>query len=333
MKISILTDPGIGGTFLTWTLHFLAGHDKVYYAPKDVWRTLVSNPLTKTNAHGFQPNQIKNLDRCNFILHRLEQTSPSGFHTTYMHNNDTPCIDENDTVIDLLKSTHDRFLIVSIADNHHFYHQRYQQRTLHKSLLIPNRVNESWDEQHKDFLTYFFGNDLEKWQAQNLTEVWDQREFLALNLRPYDKKVITSHLGNIDSRFYLIDARDLWTMLDQLIIEIMEWLEQKIQADRYQQWITIYRDWKILHHNRLRFFYYFNSIIKGILDAQYIDLERFDLDIVQEAVIQHELIYKHNLNFKTAGLVKFKDTIQLHQRIEPNFHPVENIYRVYPDDQ
>ena len=50
------------------------------------------------------------------------------------------------------------------------------------------------------------------------------------------------------------------------------------------------------------------------------DLERFNLDIFQEAAIQRELLYKHNLNLKIWQLEKFKNTKQLHNLLEPNIH-------------
>ena len=50
------------------------------------------------------------------------------------------------------------------------------------------------------------------------------------------------------------------------------------------------------------------------------DLESFELDIMQEAAIQRELIYKYNLNFKTWQLEKFQSTRQLHALLEPNIH-------------
>ena len=62
------------------------------------------------------------------------------------------------------------------------------------------------------------------------------------------------------------------------------------------------------------------TIIESILKNNYIDLTKFNLDIVQEATIQHELLYKHNLNLKTWQLEKFMDSKQLHSLLEPNIY-------------
>jgi hypothetical protein len=52
------------------------------------------------------------------------------------------------------------------------------------------------------------------------------------------------------------------------------------------------------------------------------DLTRFNLDLMQEACIQHHLIYNYNLNFKTWQLEKFSDTKQLHSLLELNTHQI-----------
>jgi hypothetical protein len=59
------------------------------------------------------------------------------------------------------------------------------------------------------------------------------------------------------------------------------------------------------------------------------DLNRFNLDIVQEAAIQHILLYKHSLSIKTWQLEKFNNTKQINALLEPNtYHEVKDIYGV-----
>ena len=90
----------------------------------------------------------------------------------------------------------------------------------------------------------------------------------------------------------------------------------------YQKWLLIYNQWKNVHKQKLMFVWYFDTIINNILQGIDFDLIRFNLDITQEATIQHFLIYKHNLNFKTWQLIKFTNTRQLHELLEPNIHPL-----------
>jgi hypothetical protein len=87
-------------------------------------------------------------------------------------------------------------------------------------------------------------------------------------------------------------------------------------------WIKIYADWKKFHYQRLMFCWYFDQIVNYIINGYYMDLSRFNLDIMQEACIQHHLIYQHDLNLKTFNLKKFYNTQQLHQLLEKNPHPL-----------
>jgi hypothetical protein len=79
----VLTDPAVGGTFLTWSLHFLAGHAQHYSAVSNKWADLPGNPLTLENAHGFVPNQPLTLDQFNLIYSSLLTEPEIDFHTIY----------------------------------------------------------------------------------------------------------------------------------------------------------------------------------------------------------------------------------------------------------
>ena len=55
--IAILTDAGTGGTFLNWTVHYLAGHTQYWNCNQQQLLSLTDNPITSFNAHNFKPNQ------------------------------------------------------------------------------------------------------------------------------------------------------------------------------------------------------------------------------------------------------------------------------------
>ena len=62
----------------------------------------------------------------------------------------------------------------------------------------------------------------------------------------------------------------------------------------------------------------FDDTMKCIVNGWYKELPELTFD--QEVIIQHALIYKHNLNLKTWQLSKFTNTKQLYQLLEPNIH-------------
>ena len=103
----------------------------------------------------------------------------------------------------------------------------------------------------------------------------------------------------------------------------MKFIDIPINSKRYEKWLIVYAQWKQIHTKRIMWCWYFDTIIEYILKGYSMDLERFDLDLYQEAVIQHVLIYKYGLNLKTFELYKFTNTKQLHDLLEPTLHPFE----------
>lgn len=308
MKIGILTDPTIGGTFVSWSVYYLSGAKDYWCWQTDKRLQLTHNPLSDINAHGFRPNQIKELDDLDCIVNNMPNAK-NDLHVFYLHTHQGENLNQ---VINQLTIFIDKIITITVPVDHHFYHWKSESRDQLKSNAIQEHITE------------YFSDDLAKWQAMGLNEVWDQREFLALNLRPYMSygqiTDFTTAIGH--NRFYL-DARDAWFMLDQSMCDLMHFLKINIDKDRYQKWKQVYADWRTFHYNRVRFFWYFPEIMDAIIRGLEMDFSRFNLDLVQEAIIQHELIYQHNLNLKTFKLEKFLNAKQLHQLLEPNIHPIE----------
>ena len=100
----------------------------------------------------------------------------------------------------------------------------------------------------------------------------------------------------------------------------MNWVELPIDNDRYNQWVPIYEDWQQIQMNSLRFQYNYKHIVDCVVNNWSYNI---DLTFDQEVVIQHLLIYQHNLNLKTWQLKKFPgNTKDLHLLLEPNIHPL-----------
>jgi hypothetical protein len=113
---------------------------------------------------------------------------------------------------------------------------------------------------------------------------------------------------------------DIWMNMNNTIYDIMNFLSISIDRERYNKWLPIYNEWKKLHTKRVMWCWYYDQIIEYIIKGHEMDLQRFDLDIYQEATIQHTMIYDYGLNFRTFNLNKFTNTKQLHDLLEPNTH-------------
>lgn len=315
--IAVLTDPAKGGTFLTWTLHFLAGHSLYYHSQSQQVRQLPINPLTDLNAHNFQPNQPVDLESFNQIFSDLVSRHCNQ-DTMYFHNF-WPDLDSTRTAVEQVFQKVNQRIVLTTSAQQPLYDCKYQGRVLSYKLSSNIVRNQDWDDQFNDFVDTFYPHDDKNWQSLGLTNIWDKREFLALNLRPFKEISILNALDTSEP-YYHLDSRDLWTSFDYAVPDIFDYLGWSIDLHRFDEWQKIYHQWRSKHYDRVRFGWYFEQILEAIIQGHDMDLARFNLDLVREAAIQHALIYRHNLNLKTWGLDRFLNTRQLHNLLEGNIH-------------
>jgi len=307
--IGILTDPGIGGTFLTWSIHYLRGDVNYFLVESGKEVRLTDNPLTGLNSHNFIPNNPnRGVDRGLQKLYQMHDQlkTVSDNSIIYLHNFN----EQTDTItgVNFLSSQADKLLLVT-GKKYPLYHCRYIQRY---------EFSVSKASAYKSFVTKFFLKSYQQFQGNGLTNIWDQREFIALNFDPYSKSFIEDCF-DCSNNHYVLDIAEFYNSEDH-ISYIFNYLDIEINSDRYTQWKKVYQQWKKIHQQNMLFVTYFDKIINYIIKGYELNLDKFNLDIVQEATIQHELLYKHNLNLKTWQLEKFTNTKQLNQLLEPNFH-------------
>jgi hypothetical protein len=320
--IAIITDPDKGGTFLSWSLHYLAGHTRSFHSKSNAWFPLPKNPLTNINSHNFKTNDIKVYSEFQPCIDNLKNANSNEFHTIYFHNlieypwsNDF--LDTKKIINDTVMIT-DKIILLTNQPKNSVCDQSYRRRSPGLSFYNPKIIKVSDEDQLNEYIDYFFKDSKEKWK--HLTDQWDLREFLALNMPDGFQHI--SPLFDLTTEHYDIDYLEWVNSGELLVQDIFKYFEMPLDQDRFAQWNEVYQFWRTLHHNRLMFLYSFDKIITYILNNYYMDLTRFDLDIIQEAFIQRELIYKHNLNLKTFQLEKFINTQQLHNLLEPNIHPL-----------
>jgi len=328
MIVSVAYEGGMGGTFLSWSLYFLSGKTEYFEFKKNKITQVTSNPLTKRNAHGFSPNREINSELWTSLVNNKNNINANDLHVLDIHPAHNIMHTEINRIVDLC----DKVIVLTVPNEHRFYHQRYEKRGTFPKFTDPTSSADNNDDYHNDFIEHFFNDSKQTWEELGLHDVWDHREFLALNLRPAQEDKITNYIECLDKNTFYLDSRDLWCNLDYSIAECLHWLGLQVDQTRFDKWLKVYYNWRRFHYNRVQFSWYFEKIISAILHNDYIDLSRFNLDIMQEAVIQHELIYKYNLNLKTYKLEKFTDTMQLHNLLEENFHPVNDIYNIKNQD-
>ena len=323
--VAVITDPAVGGTFLTWSLHYLAGHEYHYNSKIQQWDQLTDNPISGLNAHGFAANQCGDYSMVSQCLDQLSNINTDQFHSIYFHNLGNtvdvtkPYSQETQQAVQKTMLIADKAVILSNQQKNNLCLISYNNRILTHKLTNPEIKNNSFDEQHNDFIEYFYKNSADTWKQLGLVEIWDKREFLALNIRPYNMLSIMPYIPRNQNHFEL-DCLELYTMFDATVSHLFDYLGVEINEDRRNSWLPIYNKWKKIHQSKLNFLWHFDKIIDCVIQGHWLDLTRFNLDLLQEACIQHQLIYQHNLNLKTWQLNKFNNTQQLHQLLETNQH-------------
>jgi hypothetical protein len=346
----------IGGTFLDWSIHWLSGSDR-FYNTKSGWEPLTDSPVTSTNSHNHNKNHPTGYESTVKCVQELKKVSTDSLLSFYPFQLETYIATNMlnisiDTLGDRWNSVCD-FISKDYAKIWNYCHTekipliylqltypityRNEYRALGKRLLSGTSVN-SIAQSRDDFFLTFFPNDYKIWKEQMPSNyLWDYREFMALNIRPWEwdnsNLNLEQHIDFSLPHLYL-DAQELWYNGEQTLIKVMKFLNIPIDNDRLASWLPIYKSWQAMQLNLLKFHWNFDHICDSIVHGYDYDLSGYDLDLWKEACIQHAIIYKYGLNFKTWQLEKFpNNTKELHTLLEKNIHPIEDIYGLLKENK
>jgi hypothetical protein len=293
----------VGCTFIDWSIHFLAGKDQYYSFEKQTWIPLVSNPLTEYNAHRHNRNHPIGLENVISTMQQANNLSDDGLYSMYPFV--TP---DNKWIQDEFSKIFER--CIKHAD----------------VIFIHKDKTTNWycyvDHVREDNNVLYSS----KTESYSFKNTWDLREHLALDLRfmdPTDFNV--EDTTDFSKLHFRASASDLWCRGVDLFQHIMRYLDLQIDPARWDSWIPIYHEWAQKPLALMNFGDNFDDTIKCIVNGWYKELPEFTLE--QEAMIQHALIYRHNLNLRTWQLEKFpRNTIELHRLLEPNIHVLVHTY-------
>jgi hypothetical protein len=344
--ICITSNNTTGGTFLDWSLHYLTGQDNYYRINEAEWIPLVNNPLSYnqiTNAHGHKKNHPSGYENTKIMINRIPDSQNLYSFYAYPEHMDVVCqtisVDINKIndplVLDLVRSHRisdykqliqycfsQDISVVYIHPDPKIIGYFWDRRSVNR-MAFSDRLASSITEYHSETQNIFFQDSLDKWEKLNLTAVWDVRERMALDMRPYDTAECWTF--GFDQPFIWINCQELWHNTEYVLLELINQLKLTVDKNRFTQWLPIAQQWQKLHHKNLKFFNNLDYVIACIVNGWHYPIE--SLTLQQEAIIQHNLIYRHNLNLKTWGLEKFPDnTAKLHVLLEQNIHTVDSIY-------
>lgn len=346
--ICVTSPRPVGCTFLEWSLYHLSGQQQYFHADQHEWAPLVADPLNTgavANAHAHKKNHPMGLDATKNCINALQSQHTDRLRSFYPYALDTDvALAKLNIAVDQLNNTEvqdqvNQYLIDEyVSTVNHCLNQQipviyvhtdsavigyfWHTRTLDR-MMLSNDVPNSLEEKHQEFQQTFFSNSLASWQAQGLTEIWDQRERMALDMRPFNIKHLW-HIGFAQPHVH-INCQDLWSNTEDVIVDTMRLLKIKTQSSQLQSWQHINKKWQHIQYSNLKFYRELDHIVTSVVQGWHYELST--LELWQEAIIQHCLIYKHNLNLKTWQLSNFPtNTKDLHCLLEENIHQVNKIY-------
>jgi len=331
----------VGCTFLDWSIYYLSGQQQFYNVEQQQWIPLSVNPINNINAHGHFKNHPQGLEETQTYLNHL--LNINGLTSCYPYsmsivdaaekfqieiNNGIEDDDfakihdaqknEYNQILNLVATSPVKLIYIDLSPESILY--TIENRSTESTVLKNPQKNKQYTKQQQqiDYETLFFKNSADTWKNLNLTSIWDQREHQALCTRPFD--ISQSIAVCVDSTHLRLDSRLWWTAGEFVIKKVFDYLSLSLDIDRFSTWRSIYQQWQQPRLKSLEFIFNHQHIVNCIVNNLWCEI---DLSFEQEVVIQHCLIYQHNLNLKTWGLKKFpNNTKLLHQLLEPNIHPI-----------
>ena len=330
--IAIFSRGQLGATFLDWSIRFLRG-DRDYLAWPTLTRQALSlDPVQTNNAHQHQKLHPEGADRTLELIHQLQKETNVSFEFRELGFDLVGAAAD----IDITVFDHETIRKLKLAQQQDTtqaleYAQQNQCQIIRIEVHPAVQMFTCFDrgDGHEWLERRFPNSGVSRqqlwWQAfftdQPVSnELWDLREHMALNLRPLDLPSLPPvSTWNFD-HFY-IDCLKWWFMGERVIHNLMPWLGIEINQQRFQSWLGIYQRWQKMLEPNINFVLEVDSIVKAIVQGEYRQLPH--LTLFQEAIIQHFLIYRYNLNLRNWQLSYFPDnTRDLHLLLEPNIHPV-----------
>ena len=330
----------VGCTFFDWTIHFLSGQQDFYQADQQQWIPLSQDPVLELNAHGHlknHPEGINNIvSRLEHFLSlpqdRLYSAFPAHIRATDVAKKlgiSKENIGDNHNWQQIQKYTdHDYnqlfevchnldIKLIYVADNPNSSLYFMHPRQLDRGIVDDNPMasTQAVDQEQQQL---FFKKSIGKWNSLGLTDIWDQRERLALDTRPLSNMSQPKSVMHYPHLW--LDCQELWTRGEVTALRMLDFLKLKVCNNRLTAWKPIYARWQEMQLKRLEFNLVYQHVVDSIVNNWYYEI---DLTFEQEVVILHCLIYQHNLNIKNWELAKFpSNTQELHKLLEPNIHKV-----------
>jgi len=349
MIVCTLGMNSLGNTFLTWSLYYLSGEtenllikEDMSYSYKKIPISPINNNANVNNAHKHLRTHLSGkeaFDKCVALiktqpdLNRLYCLYPklltyitASKHvlgdiktsTKTMSSQDlksiTQYIRKDYAAIEESCYENNVKLIHNVSNNHYKYVYRIRDMG---PALDGSGVSTILEKTIKNLEWGYPGQQT---KFNNGKDIWDIRESLAISMsvKPAKENEFTDYSL---PHFYL-EGTSLFFDGIYVIKNIMDYCELTIDQSRWDKWKSVYYEWQeSTQLIQLRLTRNIDHVCQSILNGWDHDLTQYNLDLLDEAFIQHMLIYKHGMTIKGWGIEKFPyNTKDLCGLIEPAFY-------------
>lgn len=324
-KFTVQAAYSLGATFLEWSTYFLSGQNKYFNTKHENWITLTDNPITAESAHGHDKNHPSGLDAVLTTIQRIEQES-TGMFSFYPYCHEYNYWAEhlgysldslnNDQWQQIYQLQLEELTEIAAACCHANYFPIY----LHadedcQPYILQSRTQPLW---LKEIAVFNLGDNDIYAKYKHIKTQWDLREQLALDIRPFEKPVLINYIDRTQPHLY-INAWELWYNGYNILLGVLDALNLRLDHSRVESWLRIYQSWQSIQLSRSMPLRTIATIVDAIVNNHYYPLPQ--LNLIQEAIILHCLLYQHNLNLRNWQLTTFPNNTQLlYQLLEPNHH-------------
>jgi hypothetical protein len=283
----------VGTAFLVWSIHHITGQKKYYSLEKEKTEVIPDNPLLHGTAHKTDLNVYWSTSNLENTIDRLN-TSKSLNHVRFFpHTHSLSQYNiENKKFQNSIGEHGVKVINITCEKTQSligFLRANYEDLTWQNDI----------DKVKKHCLHYWphFLDNADIF-LNKLNTLHDIRENIAFNLRPYEFWKLYGNKTNSNKNTYVSQIEDFLFNGEKEIKKILKFLNYEYEEAEINTWQEIHKQWSDDVKHYINFCNDIELIVKNIINNTEMDLKKYKMNVLKEAVILHLLMYKHDLNFK-----------------------------------
>ncbi len=295
MKFTVTTDQfNLGIMFLIWSIHKVTGNKEFYYDKTDSKKNIPNDPLINGTAHKMTTNSCSSLEAFESLLDRLPADQTMN-HIKFIPEAESiqQYHDKNRRLQQLSKAKQIKVINITCRNLQHligFLRSHIEKPNWQNDMdMVKKHCERYWPRFFDN--TEIYKDKLNTWH--------DIREGISFNVRPYD---FWTHYeeNEHNEMMYTCQVEDMILSGKEEITRICNFLGVNFNVEDVDEWGDIHNVWRKNLQHHIEFCNDIDSIVEAIVTNRQMDLSKYKLDVLKEAVLLHFLMFKHDLNLNTS---------------------------------